>query len=81
MGRKKIWKSCGVIFVIVLVLGAVSYSIFKHVAVSGVSSLDDSALRSEIAQEIQKIKEKGEPSSIEELVPEEIPDNENASHT
>lgn len=39
----------------------------------------ESATSKEIAQEIQKIKDAGEPTTIEELVPPDIPDGENGA--
>jgi hypothetical protein len=38
-----------------------------------------SPVTDEIAKEIQKIKELGEPTTVEEIIPEEIPDAENGS--
>ena len=72
--KEIIWKRCAVIFSIVLLVGTVSYTIFNCVNVFA-----DSFLKREIAREVQKIKEKGEPTTIEELIPEEIPDEENGA--
>ncbi len=74
MKRKTIWKRCVVILSIVLLIGVVSYTIFNCV-----SAFADSSLKREIAYEIQKIKDKGEPSTIGELIPEDISDGENGA--
>ena len=39
----------------------------------------ESATAKEIAKEVQKIKDAGEPATIEELVPPDIPDCENGT--
>lgn len=77
MKRKTIWKRGVVIFGIVLLAGVVSYTIYNFAD----SSLKKKTahLKSEIAQEIQKIKEKDEPAAIDELIPEEISDGENGA--
>lgn len=74
MDRNKIWRKCRVVFGIILLIGTVCYTIFNRLTVPDVSSLKE-----EISDEIQKIKQKGEPITIEELTPEDIPDEENGA--
>ncbi len=74
MEKRKIYKRSLVIFSILLVSGVAFYTIFNCINV-----LASSSVKREIAKEIQKIKKLGEPITIEELIPEEIPDEENGA--
>ncbi len=74
MGKRKIYRRGLVVFSILLVVGIVSYTLFNCISIFA-----DSSVKREIAKEIQKIKKSGEPTTIEELVPEEIPDEENGA--
>ena len=74
MKKRKIYKRSLVVFTILLVIGVVFYTIFNCINV-----LASSSVKREIAKEIQKIKKIGEPTTIEELVPVEISDEENGA--
>jgi len=68
------WKGILKITGFLFALGIVGYVFFQASNLRA-----ESATSKEIAKEIQKIKDAGEPTSIEELVPLDIPDSENGA--
>lgn len=74
MEKGKIHKRSLVVFSILLVVGVVSYMLSNSISIFASSSV-----KREIAKEIQKIKKIGEPTTIKELIPVEIPDEENGA--
>ena len=74
MEKRKIYRRSLVVFSILLAIGIVSYTIFNYI-----NFLTSSSVKREVAKEIQKIKDKREPTTIEELIPEEIADEENGA--
>lgn len=68
--RKHLLGAAGLLYV----LGVAGYLLFQTADLRA-----DSVISKKIAEEVQKIKERGEPTTIEELVPPDLPDAENGA--
>ncbi len=73
MGKRAI-KRILIVLSILCVIILLAYTIFR-----GITTLKVTSTKRAIEKEIQKIRELGEPTTVEELIPVEIPDNENAA--